>query len=105
MRRITIKANGLSYEWSGVVINADGTESPMPHIDFNHGAPSVPYTRPEPFGNMLYNGETIVVQPNGTQTTYPDGCHLVERELGVIESKSKAEYEEFTGRPGSGNEN
>lgn len=60
----------------------------------------------EKYGNQLFNGSMEVTDPTGAVTLYADGCHIVERPDagGVIQSMSKAEYEEFTGRPGSANE-
>lgn len=60
----------------------------------------------EKYGNQLFNGAMEVVLPGGEVVMYGDGCHLVERPDagGIVQAMSKAEYEAFTGRPGSANE-
>ena len=62
------------------------------------------HQRTETYGNQLYNGEIEVIQADGTTSMYGDGCHLVQRETGLITSMSKAEYATFSGRPGTENE-
>jgi hypothetical protein len=76
-----------------------GEEIPaMGEIDYSK------YERTETYGNQLYNGEIEVIEANGVVNMYGDGCHLVERENGVVTSMSKPDYEIFSQRPGSANE-
>ena len=60
----------------------------------------------ETYHNNLFNGRMEVQDPTGKVTVYEDGCHLVERPeaYGILQAMSKPEYEEFSGRPGSANE-
>jgi hypothetical protein len=62
------------------------------------------YERTETYGNQLINGELEVTDPLGQVFMYGDGCHLIKEEGGRISTKSKPEYEQWNGRPGSGNE-
>jgi len=59
--------------------------------------------RTETFGNQLFNGPYEVVNHMGQVIQY-DGLHLVKSENGVIRTMTKAEYEKYTGKPGSGND-
>ena len=62
------------------------------------------YERTASYENTLINGALEAVDPTGKVTQYPDGCHLVREETGRLVSMSKPQYVEYSGRPGSENE-
>jgi hypothetical protein len=70
------------------------------HVDDNFSD----YERTESYENTLINGVLTAVDPLGNVTEYTDGCHLVREESGRLTTKSKPEYVEWNGRPGSENE-
>jgi hypothetical protein len=63
-----------------------------------------PHKREETYKNMLINGAVTVVDVDGTESVYNDGCHLVEQSDKFIHAMSKPDYAVWCGRPGTENE-